>query len=112
MPQPTTFNLEHYALNSRHYYEQLVDADGLPYFNVFWTNPPEAAHDWPDFGDVMSRQWQGAVMLRRMTGQAAATEKIWARKMLAMLDPRYGQLHRSQRSYCQPDIEDAALPLY
>ena len=33
----------------------MVDKDGLPYFNIFWTDPAEAAHDWPDFGDVMSR---------------------------------------------------------
>lgn len=112
MPQPTTFNLEQYAANSRHYFESLVDADGLPYFNVFWTSPAEAAHDWPDFGDVMSRQWQGAVMMRRMTGQEAATEQRWARKTLGMIDPHDGQLHRPAMSYCTAAVEDAALPLY
>src|SRR5262245_52601558 len=112
MPQPTTFNLEHYAANSRHYYEQLVDADGLPYFNVFWTRPVEAAHDWPDFGDVMSRQWQGAVMMRRMTGQEAATEKVWQRKTLALIDPADGQLHRPAQTYCTAAVEDVALTLY
>jgi hypothetical protein len=109
---PTTFNLEQYAANSRHYYEQLIDVDGLPYFNVFWTNPVEAAHDWPDFGDVMSRQWQGAVMMRRMTGQEAATEKIWQRKTLALIDPVDGQLHRPEMSYCSALVEDASLTLY
>src|SRR4030065_237833 len=49
---PPSFNLESYAANSINYFERLVDADGLPYFNVFWTQPAEAAHDWPDFGDV------------------------------------------------------------
>ena len=112
MSQPATFNLEHYAANTRNYFERLVDADGLPYFNVFWTSPAEAAHDWPDFGDVMSRQWQGVVMLRRMTGQEAATEKVWQRKTLSLLDPQDGQLHRPHTPYCAPDIEDAALPLY
>ena len=112
MSQPTTFNLEQYAARSRNYYERLVDADGLPYFNVFWTSPAEAAHDWPDFGDVMSRQWQGAVMMRRMTGQAAATEQVWARKTLALIDPQDGQLHRPEQSYCTAAVEDASLPLY
>ena len=79
---PPSFNLESYAANSINYFERLVDADGLPYFNVFWTQPAEAAHDWPDFGDVMTRQWQGAVMLRRMAGREAATEKVWRRKVL------------------------------
>lgn len=45
MRQPSTFNLEQYAANTRNYFERLVDADGLPYFNVFWTSPSEAAHD-------------------------------------------------------------------
>ena len=112
MHQPTTFNLEHYAARTRNYFERLVDADGLPYFNVFWTTPVEAAHDWPDFGDVMSRQWQGAVMMRRMTGQEAATEKIWERKTLALIDPLDGQLHRPERSYCSAVVEDASLTLY
>ncbi|MCC7362161.1 MAG: hypothetical protein IT317_21940 [Anaerolineales bacterium] len=112
MPPLTTFNLEHYAANSRHYFEQLVDADGLPYFDVFWTTPPEAAHDWPDFSDVMSRQWQGAVFMRRMTGQTAATEQVWARKTLEMLNPADGQFHRPATAFCTATIEDACLPLY
>ena len=49
----------------------MVDRDGLPYFNIFWTDPAEAAHDWPDFGDVMSRQWQAAVMARHLTGNGS-----------------------------------------
>lgn len=111
---PTSFSLEGYAANSRNYFESLVDADGLPYFNVFWTDPAEAAHDWPDFGDVMSRQWQGAVMLRRMAGQEAATEKIWRRKILALIDPSDGFLHRPATSYSKAaaDWGDASLTLY
>src|SRR5512135_1951086 len=109
---PESFSPEHFARTSANYLERLVDAEGLPYFNVFWTNPVEAAHDWPDFGDVMSRQWQGAVMMRRMTGQEAATEKVWQRKTLAMIDPVDGQLHRPEMSYCTAVVEDASLTLY
>ena len=114
MTKQITFALESYAANSINYFERLVDADGLPYFNVFWTNPAEAAHDWPDFGDVMSRQLQGAIMLRRMTGKEAATEKVWQRKILSLIEPSDGQLHRPETSYCQPtaDWGDAALTLY
>ena len=111
---PASFTLESYAANSLNYFERLVDTDGLPYFNVFWTQPPEAAHDWPDFGDVMSRQWQGAVMLRRMTGREAATEIIWRRKILSLIDPSDGLLHRPATSFSKPvaDWGDASLTLY
>jgi hypothetical protein len=113
-PAPASFALERYAANSINYFERLVDADGLPYFNVFWTQPAEGAHDWPDFGDVMSRQWQGAVMLRRMTGREAATEKVWQRKALSLIDPSDALLHRPATSYSKPvaDWGDASLTLY
>ena len=112
--RPASFTLESYATNSLNYLEGLVDADGLPYFNVFWTQPAEAAHDWPDFGDVMTRQWQGAVMLRRMAGREAATEKIWRRKALSLIDPSDALLHRPATSYSKPvaDWGDASLTLY
>ncbi len=112
--RPASFTLESYAVNSLNYLERLVDTDGLPYFNVFWTQPSEAAHDWPDFGDVMSRQWQGAVMLRRMAGREAATEAIWRRKVLSLVDPSDALLHRPATSYCKPvaDWGDASLTLY
>lgn len=112
--KPTTFCFENLAANSVNYYERLVDAEGLPYFNVFWMLPAEAAHDWPDFGDVMSRQWQGAVMLRRMTGKEAATEKVWRHKVLSLIDTSDGLLHRPETSYCKSvaDWGDASLTLY
>ena len=112
--RPASFTLESYAANSLNYLERLVDTDGLPYFNVFWTQPSEAAHDWPDFGDVMTRQWQGAVMLRRMAGREAATEKVWRRKVLSLIDPSDALLHRPATSYSKPvaDWGDASLTLY
>jgi hypothetical protein len=113
-PKPPAFSFEALASNSLNYYERLVDAAGLPYFNVFWTDPAEAAHDWPDFGDVMSRQWQAAIMLRRLTGREAATERIWRQKILSLIDPGDALLHRPATSYCQPvaDWGDASLTLY
>ena len=111
---PATFNLESYAANSLNYIERLVDAEGLPYFNVFWTRPAEAAHDWPDFGDVISRQWQGSVMMRRMTGREAATENVWRRKIQSLIDPSDALLHRPATSYSKAiaDWGDASLTLY
>ncbi len=114
MENPLPFSFETLALNSLNYLENLVDADGQPYFNVFWTEPTQAAHDWPDFGDVMSRQLQGAIMARRMTGREAVTERIWLRKSLALIDPLDGLLHRPMTTYSQAvaDWGDAALTLY
>jgi hypothetical protein len=113
-PEPETFSFEGLAANSINYFERLVDSEGLPYFDVFWTKPAEAAHDWPDFGDVMSRQWQGAVMLRRLTGREAATEKVWRPKILSLIDPGDGLLHRPATSYSKSvaDWGDASLTLY
>ena len=56
-----TFALETYARRSRNYLTRMLDESGQPYFNVFWTEPAEAAHDWPDFGHVTSRQLQAAM---------------------------------------------------
>jgi hypothetical protein len=65
MNEYVAFAFEDCAARGLNYLQRLVDPDGRPYFNVFWTEPAEAAHDWPDFGDVTARQFQGAVMLRR-----------------------------------------------
>jgi len=91
---PQTFAIETYVGRSYNYLDNMVDKDGLPYFNIFWTKPAEAAHDWPDFGDVMSRQLQGAVMARHLTGKESRNEKLWVKKVLSYLDPQTGLLGR------------------
>ena len=65
-PAHTTFSVETYVARTYNYLDTMVDQNGLPYFNIFWTEPAEAAHDWPDFGDVMSRQLQAAIMARHV----------------------------------------------
>ena len=109
-----TFALEPYVLKSYNYLNRAVDADGLPYFNIFWTDPAEAAHDWPDFGDVMSRQLQAAIMARHMTGIPVSIEGLWHEKILALLDPETGLLVRPSTTYSEPvaDPGDQALTLY
>ena len=67
-----TFAIETLVGRTYNYLDRMVDKDGLPYFNIFWCDPAEAAHDWPDFGDVTSRQLQGAIMARHLTGKEAA----------------------------------------
>jgi hypothetical protein len=111
---PQTFAVETYASRAYHYLDNMVDRDGLPYFNIFWSDPAEAAHDWPDFGDVMSRQLQGAVMARHLTGKEARNEKVWLKKVLSLLDPKTGLLMRPKTSFSEPgaDLGDQALTLY
>ena len=111
---PRTFALETFARRSLNYFNRMVDKNGLPYFNIFWTEPAEAAHDWPDFGDVMSRQFQAAILARHMTGERAAIEAIWRRKLLELIDPETSLLTRPQTSFSQKvaDPGDQALTLY
>jgi hypothetical protein len=79
----TFFNLEQEALASYNYLESLLDpATGFTYFDVFMTNPAEAAHDWPDFLDVPARSAETSVLLRHMTGKGVATEAAFFRRIL------------------------------
>lgn len=109
----TAFSLENLAKRSGNYLDRMVDGDGLPYFNIFYTKPAQAAHDWPDYGDVQSRQYQAAIMLRRMTGQPAANEHMWRKNILALLGSD-GLLWRPQTTWSQrvADIGDQCLTIY
>jgi hypothetical protein len=106
--------MENYARRSYNYQENMIDKDGLPYFDIFWTEPAEAAHDWPDFGDVMSRQLQGAIMARVMTGIKVKTEDLWLGKILALIDPQTGFLTRPETNYSKKvaDPGDKFLTFY
>ena len=112
--QKQTISIETFARRSYNYLENMVDADGLPYFNIFWTEPAQAAHDWPDFGDVMSRQYQATVMARTMTGIEVATEKTWRKKLLSMIDGETGLLTRPDTTFSKltADPGDNFLTLY
>ena len=111
---PQTFAIETFVTRTYNYLDNMVDKDGLPYFNIFWTDPAEAAHDWPDFGDVMSRQLQAAIMARQLTGKETRNEKLWAKKVLSYLDPETGLLMRPKTSFSEPvaDLGDQALTLF
>jgi hypothetical protein len=113
-PERSTFAIETYAARTYNYLDNMVDQNGLPYFNIFWIEPAEAAHDWPDFGDVMSRQLQAAVMARHLTGQEARNEKLWISKVLSYLDPTTGLLVRPKTSFSEPvaDLGDQSLTLF
>ncbi|MGH7454426.1 MAG: hypothetical protein ACRENG_23935, partial [bacterium] len=112
-----TLALETYVKRSFNYYTNMVDEDGVPYFNIFWTDPTEAAHDWPDSGDVTARQLQAAIMARRMTGVELPIEKIWHKNILSCLNPQTGLIIRPRTPYAAGDenvsfMGDQALTLY
>ena len=111
---PRSFAIETYVNRTYNYLDNLVDENGLPYFDVFWTEPAEAAHDWPDFGDVTSRQLQAAIVARHLTGKEAKNEKRWLNLILSYIDPDTGLIVRPKTSYCHPvaDPGDQALTLY
>ncbi len=94
--RPTTFTLESYVGRSFNYFERMVDSEGVPYFNVFWTEPAEAAHDTPCYGDVMARQLQAVIMARHMTGRQSAIEAVWREKLLSYIDPATGVFTRPE----------------
>ena len=45
---PQNFCSRRYVLQSYNYFDRMVDRNGLPYFDVFCTDPAEAAHDFCD----------------------------------------------------------------
>jgi len=109
-----TFAIESFVDRTYNYLDTMVDSSGLPYFNVFWTDPARAAHDWPDFGDVMSRQLQAAVMARHLTGREARNERSWANRVWGLLHPDTGLLVRPKTPFSEAvaDLGDQALTLY
>lgn len=111
--QPVTIELSVYPARNYNYLDRLVDAEGIPYFNIFWGNPSAAAHDWPDWGDVMTRQFQAAIMGRLMTGKKCANEDRWRAKIKTYIAPD-GMLYRPATVYSQnvADLGDAMLTFY
>jgi len=68
-------SLEHEALASVNYLTRLVEPEtGFTFFDVYLTDPAEAAHDWPDFLDVPGRSAEAAALVRHITGRDVETE--------------------------------------
>jgi len=97
-PVPQTFAVETYMRRAYNYLDTMADEAGRPYFNIFWFQggkPAQANHDENDSPDVTSRQWQAAILARHMTGQQCRNENVWAKTILAQLDPKTGLLDPS-----------------
>lgn len=103
--------LEAYVARSRNFLERMLDQDGLSYFNVFWTAPAEAVHDWPDPGDLTSRYLEAAAMLRHLTGSAATTEGQLRNRFFGSFSQDDGLLYRPASPYWTrcADLADQAL---
>ncbi|HEX7434041.1 MAG TPA: hypothetical protein VF326_10300 [Anaerolineaceae bacterium] len=62
IPQTTLSLEEMLKLGARHI-DQLVDAQGRTYFDVYLTQPPEAVTDWADFIDLPARYWEAVALV-------------------------------------------------
>ncbi len=58
-----------------------------PYFEVTYGHPIEFLHDWPDFGDLTARYWEGALMAADMTGVVAANTNRLRDSLLSWFAP-------------------------
>ena len=88
---PQTFAFETYAGRAFNCLENMPDKEGMPYFNIFWTDPAEAGHAGGiDSPDLSSRMWEASIMARRMTGRTCANEKAFAKNTLRFLSPETG----------------------
>jgi len=82
--------------------ERMVDpVTGQPYFTVFDQAPPQAIHDWPDFGDLTARFLESALMVEVMTGYRPATTNRLGELLLGYFDGGNGLNYRPQTSYSQ-----------
>jgi len=101
--QHTTFALEHPMRLGINHLENLVDATGQTYFDVFMTDPAEAVHDWPDFVDLPSRYLEAAIMVRQMLGIKIKTEDVLRRRVLSTLH-QDGLAHRPETPYTREGV--------
>jgi hypothetical protein len=114
MQDHKTFSLEKYALNNINYLENMVDENNQPYFNIFWTDPVSAVHDWPDFCDVAVRQLQAAIMIRCMTGKKINNEDYYRKNFFSCFKHNDGLIYRPESAYTKhlADIDEQTLALF
>ena len=113
MKKYENFSLERYALNSLNYLENMVDENNQPYFNIFWTDPISAVHDWPDVCDVATRQLQAALMIKHMTGISARNEEQYRDNFFSRFQHGNGLAYRPETPYTKhaANIDEQTLTL-
>jgi hypothetical protein len=104
-----SFAIESLVRLCGNYLTRMADSDGTPYFNIFWTDPPQAAHDWPDTLDVISRQFQAAIMYRHMTGETLSIESLWRRRLYDQQEISSGLFSRQAMPWSEGDQHDSVL---
>ncbi len=86
-----TFAIETYVGRAYNYLDNMADKEGMPYFDIFWTEPAVAGHHaGVDAPDVVSRAWEGSIMARHMTGRKCRNEDLYAKNTLSFLTPETG----------------------
>jgi len=82
--------------------QQMVDPiTAQPYFIVFDQTPPQAVHDWPDFGDLTARYLESALMVEVMTGYRPTTTDRLGDLLIQYFDSGDGLNYRPETSYSQ-----------
>jgi len=95
------FNFEEFLKLNINYMDTMADKDGLTYFDVFWTEPLEAAHDWPDFVDLVPRHLLSSLMVKDMLGYGSKNEELWIEYILGTIKDN-GLGYRKDTSYSEP----------
>ena len=99
--QHDTFNLKNRMILSLNCLSRLLDPrlDYLPYFNVFMTDPPEACHDWPDYGDMTGRYLEAHLMIEEMTGVKTIEQEKLKALLLSFFSGNDGLSYRHPKPW-------------
>ena len=106
--RPDTLNLEKKAELSLNYLCGNLDRrrKGLPYFRTFLRpNPPEARHDWSDYGDITGRFVDAIILARHMTGskKGEEEEKMLKELLFSYFSEDDGLSYREDTSWSKHD---------
>jgi hypothetical protein len=113
-PKPGLDWIERMELG-RHHLVHGLDETGLPYFDVLLRRPyAEAAHDFPDFTDLVGRYWEAALIVQEVTGKRVETEPLLRRRALALFSEPDGLPYNpaTTYSYYKPDVVGGSRVLF
>lgn len=90
----------------RHHLVSGLDPTGLPYFDVLLRRPyAEAAHDFPDFVDLVGRYWEASLIVQEVTARPVETEPLLRKRAFSLFEAEGLSYNPSTRfSYHKVDI--------
>lgn len=91
---------------SRHHLIQGIDSSGLPYFDVLLRRPyAEAAHDFPDFADLVGRYWEACLIVQEVTGKPVESEPLLRERALGLFSEPDGWTYNPATRFSYPKID-------